>query len=246
MQAPPTRISQRASRALREAYLEVFVLAAEMRARRVSPTQIQPLHDRIDGLLRAQRQVFLITEVPQRFADLAHLAVVALVDESARYGFGEDSLHLWESFQYELFQQENLGNRFFTELKALRNGFDTPVELLELFSRCLSLGFSGEYAPLRLPELQTLRQHLENQLAQQLMPPPPLASHLNAVDVAPAPVQARPLYFVLLACGLIALLAISLTLLTRSSSHGIARQLDHLRSAAGADLETAPEQGGGR
>ena len=79
-------------------------------------------------------------------ADHAKFALVAFLDEAARYSENA-SLVNWKSVQAELYNSEDAGEMFFAHLKDVQRRGNTgeTADLLEVYALCLLLGFEGKY-----------------------------------------------------------------------------------------------------
>lgn len=205
-------LSPGAARAIQQGYLEVSLVVASLQAGHVRADQAMAIRAHLEQLLRAERQSLLSSGVAEVWVEAIQMAVVGLIDEAARYAPNRELAHNWESLQFPLYGQENLGVRYFQELSALRANRDTPVEVLEVYARCLALGFKGEYEPDRLSELKIIHEGLRSDILRKLGPPPPLTSHLDPLEkkAGPPPVLG-PLWVGVIALSLLALVGVFLT-----------------------------------
>lgn len=168
--------------ALRRAYREIFAIAAMIpQEPRIAPGQPGQYRARVDALLAEERSRLSKAGVEDALINVAELAVVALMDEVARSR--SDMRDEWQPIQNEQRFRTDLGHVFFERLKGLRSDASTPVELLEIFSRCLEWGLQGELAD-KPAQLATLRAALLDELKLKRGPLP------NLIE-SPAPAAAQ-------------------------------------------------------
>lgn len=170
-----TALSPTAALALRRAYLDLFLLASRLMAGAGRPQDALPLRDNAQRSLEQQRAQLLPAGVPESVVNEAQLAISCLLDEAAMRdrGFGAS----WPALQRPQQQDLSGGEAFFQHLAVLRQG--GPLELFEIYVRCVLLGFQGMYAPDRLRDLQILKDALRTELSGRLGAAPPLSPHLQ-------------------------------------------------------------------
>jgi type VI secretion system protein ImpK len=208
-------LSAEAAQALRTAYVELFWLAGQLRAGEIPGNRTLDARTFADGTLRQQRKILLRADVDDQIASDAELAIVALLDESAQLSKAKDCAEQWMArlLQYEYYKHSNLGRDFFERLEALRQRPDTPLPLLEIFSRCLAWGFEGRYREEnRLEDLRVLRDALRTELLHRL-PQPPLCPEMNQRSERPKP---APLFAAPWVLGLSAVLVLIIGVLLTS------------------------------
>lgn len=207
-------LAPQASRAVREAYLDLYLLAARFREGNVKPPQVQRLRQGIEASLNAHRERLFRAGVPEQWVNEIQLPVIGLMDESARRSPTPGVADNWASIQFPFYGHENVGRISFEHLDKLRSDSDTPLEVLEVYMRVLAMGFQGEYAPHRLEDLKILNEGLRNELNRRVGKLPPISPHLErggAIVETPSILRAR--WIVALAAGAVLGLAVLLTIM---------------------------------
>lgn len=173
---------------LQSAYRPLFIIAAGLQAGQYTENQIPLLRDTCLAQLDTAREALPRLKVPQDWILDAQLAVVALVDASARTSGNTGLAEAWRSLQFELYHEELLGIQFFDRLTSLCTATSPPYPVLSIYALCLAYDFRGQLAGERLNELKKTRDSLFLELSrrgsgplphgmasfQDLKQPPPL------------------------------------------------------------------------
>jgi type IV/VI secretion system ImpK/VasF family protein len=137
-----------ASGQMRQVYHDLMLWAIYARDRRIETASVEALHHHAMDRVRVMHDVLSQAGVERNqpvamgwFQDAEKL-LVAFFDASARSQFGE----AWPSLQRQLYGHERLGQEVFERIEALAGTSiqaEAPVEALEVFERCLALGYHG-------------------------------------------------------------------------------------------------------
>lgn len=169
-------LSPEASRALRTVYREVFLFAGRLYDGKTAGAEANAAKHARD-LLSTSRQQLLDARVPENYIKEVSLAVTFLLDEAA---MSSPLAASWEELQAIEAQRRVGGDEFFERLKLLHSDPLTPVEVLEVFARCLDWGFVGPYrATDRKKALADIRESLDHTITRQLTELPPLSLRLT-------------------------------------------------------------------
>lgn len=224
------------ARALRTAYGELFVLAGRLRAGEIGRAQPAGLRDWARSQLRQERRRLQRLQLEDAVLEDAQLAVVGLLDEAARSappGFAAG----WDPpLQQEYYKSTEAGTQVFERLSQLLDDPQTPVELLELYERCLLFGFHGKYLlGDQAGSLGAKLDELGEEIRRRRPEPPPWAPALIGVSPPPpSPYRIGPLPIAGLLLGLILLVGFTLTLQLRLRSMAVAEELRGAAKAAAA------------
>ena len=144
MNAPgraPDQLSEQAALALRTAYLDLFSLACRMMDRQVPAPRAAQLRKQVEASLQDHRDQLFSARVPKSLVNKVQLPVICLLDEAAKRdpAFGQ----AWGEMQHAGHGNLEGGEVFFQQLKEHLANPGTPVEVLEVYARCLFLGFQG-------------------------------------------------------------------------------------------------------
>lgn len=231
--------SPEASRAIREAYLDLYLVASRFLEGHVKPAQVRAIRAQTELALKKQRETLFRAGIPEEWVNEVQLPVVGLMDESARRSPTPGVADGWQSLQYPLYGHEIVGRITFEHLEKLRADSDTPLEVLEVYMRCLALGFQGEYAPHRLEDLKILNEGLRNELNRRMGKLPPLSPHLaTGSALTEVPHIIRPLWIAGLALGTVLTLGLILTIMLSLDARQAEKQLRLM------DSGQAPATGG--
>jgi len=166
-----------ASRLFRESYLELFMVAGSLLSEKaLAPDDAEHIRQYAVKLLEQNRQQLLMAGVPEGILHDTQRPLIAMLDEAAAQlaGFRDH----WRSLSHQFYSHTRLGHEVFERLEVLRRDPDTPVELLELYGRCIAWGLQGQYSPDRLSALRDVHESLNRDIShrQGLLPPliPPL------------------------------------------------------------------------
>ena len=138
----------------------------------------------MEASLQDHRDQLFSARVPESLVNKVQLPVICLLDEAAKRdpAFGQ----AWGEMQHAGHGNLEGGEVFFQQLKEHLANPRTRVEVLEVYARCLFLGFQGMDAG-DAKQLQTRRESLRNDLRDRLGPLPPLSPHVRP------PATRRPL-----------------------------------------------------
>lgn len=202
------------SRAIRESYLDLYLVAARFLEGHVKPAQVRAIRAQTEASLKKQRDLLFRSGVSEEWVNEVQLPVVGLMDESARRSPTPGVADGWQSLQFPLYGHEIVGRITFENLEKLRANPDTPLEVLEVYMRCLAMGFQGEYAPHRLEDLKILNEGLRNELNRRMGKLPPLSPHLQTGSaLTDMPHIIKPGYIAALALGSVLTLGLILTIM---------------------------------
>lgn len=205
--------SPEASRAIREAYLDLYLVASRFLEGHVKPAQVRAIRAQTEAAIKKQRESLFRSGIPEEWVNEVQLPVVGLMDESARRSPTPGVADSWQSLQYPLYGHEIVGRITFEHLEKLRLDTETPIEVLEVYMRCLAMGFQGEYAPHRLEDLKILNEGLRNELNRRFGKLPPLSPHLTTGSaLTDMPHIIRPLWIAALALVSVLTLGLVLTI----------------------------------
>lgn len=235
-------LSHEASQALRVAWLDVLVVCARLGESQVMGVSAEEVRGRILAQLKEGRSRLLLQRVPEGLVDRVQKPVVALVDESARrcqvgdFGMG------WKPLAVEIYGHDRLGGDVFADIDRLRVEPQVPVEILEVFVRCLSLGMEGQLLSNQPQALKDLRESLVAEIRRRKGQEPPLCAALTQVGQsrAGAPILA-PHWIVACALAMLLFTAVVLSLLLRAETSAVERELrPYLAEVAPSDPGGAP------
>lgn len=218
--------------ALRSAYLDLFWLAMRLRTGDVPGHRVMEIRALAERSLSEHKRTLLRADVEDQTIRDAELAVIALLDESAQQSSAPDCAEAWGArlLQLDHFNHSNLGRDFFDRLDQLRQRPETPIALIELYARCLAIGFEGKFRKDdKLDELRALKDALRTELFQRLekLPLCPPQEDLAAPPLPP-PLFSAPWVLGLAAvmtllCG--TLLTLTLYLRARSTTDSLQKLL---------------------
>lgn len=179
---PDGSLTAHQSHVLRQSYLELLTLSGRLRDG-VPPAKIAELRNIASDQLRLARRQLLGAGIDEEVVHDVQLPVIALLDESAN-ACGEQ----WSKFGIEILRDVDLGVLVFDRLQKLQDSPRTPVEVLEIYARCLTFGLKGKYEALGRPqELRVVCRDLQDRIETRL-PVPPLCEEFG-MYVAPPPVM---------------------------------------------------------
>lgn len=167
------------SQEVRLAYLYLAIWAANIHScGETLSLQADTLNRCARELLDRALQRLVVAQVPRVLIEKLKLAVICTIDELANMAFTK-----WSLLQGHYYQDAHRGTSFFNEMEQLRRNqdnvlFTEPVEFLELYLFCLSVGYQGGYGDDRHEDREELRRNLEQALRQRLRVTSPLAPHL--------------------------------------------------------------------
>lgn len=221
------------ARALRTAYVDLFLLAGRLRAGEIGRAQPAGLRDWARSQLRQERRRLQRLQVEESVLEDAQLAVIGLLDEAARSAPAAFATGWDPPLQQEYYKTTEAGTQVFERLGQILDDPLTPVELLELYERCLLFGFQGKY--LLGDQASTWSAKLD-ELGEEIRrrrhdPPPWAPALLGLPPPPPAPFRLGPLPIAGMALGLILLVGLALTIKLHLGSMAVAEEL---RSAAKA------------
>ncbi len=185
-----------AAHAIRSAYLDLFWLATRLRSGEVPGHRVLDIRTFAERSLAEHKRALLRADVDDQTIRDAELAIIALLDESAQQSCAHDCAEVWGArlLQLDHFNHSNLGRDFFDRLELLRQRPETPLALLEIYARCLALGFEGRFRKDdKLEDLRVLKDALRTELFHRMerlplnppqrelaappLPPPLFAAH---------------------------------------------------------------------
>lgn len=233
-------LSARASHSLRNAYLDLLLLGHQFGTGELNPGLALRCHDYAANRLTRQREDLFSAGVPEIWVNEAQLAVIYYLDEMAKRhpDFGAQ----WNDLQLDWYSNLNGGEEFFNHLGALRANQNAPVELVEIFVRCLFLGFQGKYAPDRLSDLKFFTETVCSELRDRTGNLPPLSPHLAQIAQAQQrhPILGWP-WIAALGIVLLSVIGLVLTAVLSAEARDTAQQIDDLNPGFHSKGQLAPD-----
>lgn len=228
-------LSSSGRQAILEAYVNLFHIAASLSQRQnMTPGAMDKIRRQVEHALQEERRRLISATVPDALVEELQLAVVALVDEAVarQPSFRE----VWKPLSLQLYGHYRIGHQVFEHLNVLRRNPATPVEVLEVYARCLTWGLQGEYYPDRLEELSQLQLALQNELRMKQGALPSVIPPMGGERAAAGRWVLRHTWA---AAGLVVILLLCWTafqlgfyLLAKDASVHLARIADNLSGAA--------------
>ncbi|MFM7201053.1 MAG: DotU family type IV/VI secretion system protein [Myxococcota bacterium] len=229
------------SRAIREAYLDLYLMAARFLEGHVKPTQVRNLRAAAENGIKKTREQLFRAGIPEEWVNEVQLPVVGLLDESARRCPTPGVADQWQSLQYPLYGHELVGRISFEHLEKLRNDPETPVEVVEVYMRVLALGYQGQYSPHRLDDLKILNEGLRNELNRRMGKLPPLSPHLgSSMGKTETPPVLKPTWIAAIALAAVLTLGMVLTIMLSLEARQAEAQLRSLITGAEDDGGSRP------
>ncbi len=160
---------------LSEVFNDLLVLGVQLRDA-ANPGGVESLRARLHQLFQSAEERGRISGLPQDALTQARYAVAAFLDEmliNSRWPQKDE----WAArpLQYELFGEFTAGEGFFRRLDHIRGGVPLDVDLLELYTYCLLLGFEGQYKLENRERLRGLVEDLTRQIQGKRGEIPPLS-----------------------------------------------------------------------
>jgi len=209
------------SQELRLQYLNLLVWGAHIQEGRLEAHQVVALRQVLLGLIKQNQGVISrqrnLSQIERQHFQEAEEAIVGFLDSAARQRFPA----AWGALQWELkYGDEEVGERVYKRLKKLSDyplDAEVPVEALEVYDRCLALGYRGRSAsspPLDDRLVDNLRQKLfsttrsrQEQLRVELgRRPEMLSPNLTKLSRSSGQMLISPLWITLMGLVLLALL----------------------------------------
>ena len=141
---------------------DVLVLVNQVRELRAVP-DIQRLREQIDATIRGFENRLRHTDSPAQTLDTAYYVVCVTVDDLVmNTSWGKQSAWSRQSIVSKKYKETIGGERFFEELRRLKDNPGLNSAVLELMYVCLSLGFQGHMRilPGGSSEIARLREDL--------------------------------------------------------------------------------------
>jgi len=171
--------------ALVGAYASLIYLA--MRLREGDPPSIPPAQFRsgLGARLDAARELARARGATDADRNRADFAVTATLDEAVLQGSGPlRDVWVRHSLQFERYQHEQGGERFFAALSELERDGSSSPDLLEVFLLCLEAGFHGRLRD-RADERERVIASVRAELERRAPPPSRLSPRRPQDVVAP-------------------------------------------------------------
>lgn len=231
--------------ALRKAYIDLFLLASRLRSGAVGSAQASEVRDWALKQLKQARAQILGAGFDDEILNDAHLAVAGLLDEAAK-GVGGDFAKQWDpQLQFVLFEHNDAGNKVFDRLDKLVDDPRQPVELLEIYARCLAFGFEGRYKPDKPDKLKSLREDLYKEVQRRLGAPCPWNQEPDHITSAPlAPKILGPLTVAGSALFLLLVIGAGLFVSLKWEGQKVAKKISVIGTARQSDTATGRREQG--
>jgi len=235
-------LSSEASEAMRKAYLEIYLLAGYLEDGRIIASMADETRLQTETILQENRAELFRAGVPEKWVNEIELPLVGLIDEAARNSPVTGLKERWRPIQFRKFGHEEVGRVVFDHLKELRMSPDTPVEVLEVYARCISVGFRGIYAVIGEEGLRILEEGLRNELIRRLGTLPALSRHLSSgPDGQDGPRILEPRWIAAIAGALVLLVALGMTAFLSIDANQIEGTLRTMLVKSPGGAEVAPK-----
>ena len=163
------------SSVLSDVFNDLLVLGVQLRDA-TNPGSVESLRTRLHQLFQSAEESGRGSGVSQETLAQARYAVAAFIDEmliNSRWPHKDE----WAArpLQYEFFGEFVAGEGFFKRVEHIRGGIPVNVDLLELYTYCLMLGFEGQYKLENRERLRGLVEDLVRQIQGKRGEIPPLS-----------------------------------------------------------------------